>query len=73
MQRVDAKDESSARKGMVTYYGDKWAFCYPEGKRGAYEIGEERVVRMGKCLKKTRIEAVIVVDECSDIYCDYRT
>lgn len=72
MQRVDAKDESSARKGMVTYYGDKWSFCYPEGKRSAYETGEERIVRMGKSLKKTRIEAVIVVDEYSDIYCDYR-
>lgn len=73
VQRVDAKDEASARKGMVTYYGDKWESCYPEGKRSAYEIGDERVVRMGKCLKKTRIDAVIVADEYSDdIYCDYR-
>lgn len=71
VQRVDAKDESSARKGMVTYYGDKWSFCYPEGKRSAYETGEGRIVRMGKSLKKTRIEAVIVVDEYSgDIYCE---
>lgn len=70
VQRVDAKDEASARNGMVNYYGENLAFCYPEGKWSAYEIGEERIVRIGKCLKKTRIEAVIVVDEYSDdIYC----
>ena len=69
VQRVDAKDEVSARKGMGNYYGDKWSFCYPEGKRRAYETGEGRIVRIETLLKKTMIEAVIVVDEYSgDIY-----
>ena len=71
VQRVDAMDEESARKGMFYYYFDRWSFCYHEGRKSAYETGEGRIVRMGKHLTKTRIEAVILVDQFSeDIYCE---
>ena len=71
IQRVDAADEKSARKGMENSYGKHWSFCYPEGKRTAYETGEGRIVRLGKHLKKTRIEAIVYVDPYSEeIFCE---
>ncbi|MBO6031791.1 MAG: hypothetical protein J6Q22_10085 [Prevotella sp.] len=71
VQRIDATDESSARKGMLNYYGEHWAFVYPEGKNSAYETGEGPIVRIGKKLARERIEAIIYVDPYSDdIYCE---
>ena len=71
VQRVDAVDDNSARKGMENYYGEHWAFCYPEGKRNAYETGEGQIVRISKNITKIRIQAIIYVDPYSgDIYCE---
>lgn len=67
VQRVDAVDEDTARRGMFAFYGDKWSFCY------SAKVCRERSCRVMEICGYggyMRLERIIVVPEFGGPYCD---